>query len=215
MSILVVDDSRDDRMLLKTILEHGGFGDILMADSPFHAFDYLKVRDLTGRPSKIKLILLDLIMPEMDGLETLMRIKKDPNLRDIPVIMVTGNSDIKELEQAFAAGAVDYVTKPFKKIELIARVSSALRLKRELDQRNIHEQELENKNKELEKALAEIKVLRGFIPICASCKKIRDDKGYWSQVEEYITRHSDVKFTHGICPDCMTKLYPEVPRKAG
>ena len=142
-----------------------------------------------------------------------MRIKRDGNLRDIPVIMVTGNSDVKELEQSFVAGAVDYVTKPFKKIELISRVSSALKLEREIDQRKIHEQVLEQKNKELEKALSEIKVLRGFIPICAACKKIRDDKGYWSQVEEYIARHSEAKFTHGICPDCMVRLYPHVPRK--
>jgi len=57
--------------------------------------------------------------------------------------------------------------------------------------------------------LREIKTLRGFLPICASCKKIRDDGGYWSQIEAYISEHSDAKFTHGICPECLKKLYPE------
>jgi hypothetical protein len=61
----------------------------------------------------------------------------------------------------------------------------------------------------LEKALHEIKILRGIIPICTSCKKIRDDEGYWQQVETYITDHSEALFSHGICPDCMEKLYPE------
>ena len=215
MSILVVDDSKDERLLLKNLLESNGFGEVFLAESAERAFKQLIIRDMSGRPPKIKLILLDFIMPDMDGLEVLCRIKKDENLRDIPVIMVTGNTNVKDLEAAFALGASDYVTKPYKKVELIARVSSALRLKREIDQRKIYEKNLENKNKELEKALAEIKVLRGFIPICASCKKIRDDKGYWSQVEEYIARHSEAKFTHGICPDCMVKLYPNFSRKAG
>lgn len=61
----------------------------------------------------------------------------------------------------------------------------------------------------LQDALEKIKVLRGIIPICASCKKIRDDKGYWSQIEKYIKEHSEADFTHGICPDCAKKLYPE------
>ena len=56
---------------------------------------------------------------------------------------------------------------------------------------------------------SEIKQLRGMLPICASCKKIRDDKGYWSQIETYIKKHSEAEFTHGICPECMRKLYPE------
>lgn len=55
----------------------------------------------------------------------------------------------------------------------------------------------------------EVKVLRGFLPICASCKKIRDDKGYWNQIESYIQDHSEAKFSHGICPECANKLYPE------
>ncbi len=63
---------------------------------------------------------------------------------------------------------------------------------------------------ELKQALAEVKVLRGFLPICASCKKIKDDQGYWKQIEEYIALHSEAEFSHGICPDCARKLYPEL-----
>jgi hypothetical protein len=61
---------------------------------------------------------------------------------------------------------------------------------------------------DLQDALANVKSLSGLLPICASCKKIRDDKGYWSQVEGYIQKHSDATFTHGMCPDCLKKLYP-------
>jgi hypothetical protein len=60
---------------------------------------------------------------------------------------------------------------------------------------------------QLEQSLKEIKTLRGFLPICASCKKIRDDKGYWTQLETYISEHSGAEFTHGLCPECVTKLY--------
>ena len=218
INILLVEDNPADVELTLLALKDGKISNLI-----HHVKDGEEAIEFifkTGRYANLKndftlkLILLDFTMPDMDGLEVLCRIKRDENLRDIPVIMVTGNTDVKDLEAAFAAGASDYVTKPYKKVELVARVSSALRLKREIDQRKIYEKNLENKNKELEKALAEIKVLRGFIPICASCKKIRDDKGYWSQVEEYIARHSEAKFTHGICPDCMVKLYPNFSRKA-
>ena len=69
--------------------------------------------------------------------------------------------------------------------------------------------ELERKNKELKEALDTIKTLHGILPICSNCKKIRDDKGSWSQVEEYIGKHSEAQFSHGICPECARKLYPE------
>jgi hypothetical protein len=71
------------------------------------------------------------------------------------------------------------------------------------------EEEKENLIIDLQKALSEVKKLSGFLPICASCKKIRNDKGYWQQVEEYISDHSEALFSHSICPDCMRKLYPE------
>ena len=62
----------------------------------------------------------------------------------------------------------------------------------------------------LQKALSEVKTLRGFLPICSYCKKIRDDKGYWSQIESYIHKHSDAEFSHGICPECAKKYYPDI-----
>jgi hypothetical protein len=71
------------------------------------------------------------------------------------------------------------------------------------------EKESEALIKDLKNALSEVKKLSGLLPICASCKKIRDDKGYWSQVEVYIHDHSDVEFSHSVCPDCMKSLYPE------
>ena len=74
--------------------------------------------------------------------------------------------------------------------------------------------QLEVTNEKLTKALAEVKQLSGFLPICASCKKIRDDKGYWNQIESYISQHSEAKFSHGICPECAKKLYPEFYRNS-
>jgi len=71
------------------------------------------------------------------------------------------------------------------------------------------EEERERLITELQSAIEHIKTLRGIIPICASCKKIRDDKGYWQQVEAYVSRHTEAQFSHGVCPDCMKKLYPE------
>ena len=68
----------------------------------------------------------------------------------------------------------------------------------------------ETMQKEREKALLTVKILSGLLPICASCKKIRDDKGYWNQIESYIKDHSEAEFSHGICPDCAKKLYPDL-----
>ena len=66
---------------------------------------------------------------------------------------------------------------------------------------------------QLQKTLQEVKTLRGFLPICAHCRKIRQDSGYWQQIEVYVQEHTDAKFTHGLCPDCTHKLYPELAGK--
>ncbi len=96
------------------------------------------------------------------------------------------------------------------------RVTGLVGIARDITERKHAEAERERLIKELQEALADIKTLSGLVPICANCKKIRDDKGFWTQVESYIQERSQARFSHGICPDCMKKLYPEfVPKKKG
>ncbi|MGH7236062.1 MAG: response regulator [Nitrospiraceae bacterium] len=210
MSILIVDDSTENLLLLQSILQTGGYKDLLTAESAEQAFKHLGMDDSGGDGTGVDLVLMDIQMPEINGIETCRRIKEVERLRDIPIIMVTAVAQREKLQLAFAAGAMDYINKPVNKIELRTRVGSALKLKQEMDQRKAREQELKKRTQELEQALREVKVLRGFIPICASCKKIRNDRGYWQLVEAYIREHSEAEFSHGICPDCIKKFFPGV-----
>lgn len=210
MSILIVDDSTENLLLLQSILQTGGYKDLLTAESAEQAFKHLGMDDSGGDGASVDLILMDIQMPEINGIETCRRIKEVERHRDIPIIMVTAVAQREKLQLAFAAGAMDYINKPVNKIELRTRVGSALKLKQEMDSRKAREQELKKRTQELEKALKEVKVLRGFIPICASCKKIRNDRGYWQLVEAYIREHSEAEFSHGICPDCIKKFFPGV-----
>ena len=210
MSILIVDDSVDNRMLFKYILENAGYTDVLTAGSAHDAFKVLGMENPSEADSVVDLILMDIMMPEMDGIEACRQIKSVERLRDIPIIMVTARTEEKDIEDAFSVGAMDYITKPLRGIELLVRSRSALSLKKEIDRRKNREQELLNLNRELKNSIETIKTLRGLIPICANCKKIRDDKGYWSQIESYIQKHSEAEFSHGICPECARKLYPEL-----
>ena len=209
MNILVVDDSEDERRLLVEMLAQSGYSNVMKASSAEEAFDLL---GLEGDPLKandpnIDLILMDIIMPGLNGIDTCMKIKASPQFADIPVVMVTGSGEAHILERAFLAGASDYITKPLRSPELLARVASVLTLKKETDKRKAKEIELLRKNEELEKAFKEIKVLQGFLPICSYCKKIRDDAGLWQQMESYIMKHSEASFTHGICETCAKKYF--------
>ena len=209
MTILIVDDSPDQQALLRSILGKAGHADVLSADSAKAA---ARVLNLEGDSAaqNIDLILMDVLMPGQDGVETCRQIKGCAHLEHIPVIMVTAKSDLSNLQDAFAAGAMDFISKPVNSVELLARVSSALLLKQEMDRRKNRELELRRSNEELQKALKEVKVLRGLIPICASCKKIRNDGGFWQQLEEYLGEHSEAEFSHGLCQPCIKKLYPGV-----
>ena len=207
MSILIVDDSPDQQALLRSMLSKAGHVNILSADSAKSAFATLEMETVS---TSVDLILMDVLMPEQDGVEACREIKRQDDLRDIPIIMVTARNDLSNLQAAFAAGAIDYITKPVNQVDLLARVSSALTLKQEMDCRKARELELRRSNDDLQKALKEVKVLRGLIPICASCKKIRNDSGFWQQLEEYLGEHSEAEFSHGLCQPCIKKLYPGV-----
>ncbi len=97
-----------------------------------------------------------------------------------------------------------------KNSELHKAHTDLMEIHRQLEQKNL---ELEILNQNLQQALAEVKTLSGLLPICAHCKKIRDDHGYWNQIESYMARRTDVEFTHGICPECAKIFFPNVKQK--
>lgn len=141
MSILVVDDSSDSRLLVKALLEEKGYSDTILAESAADAMGIL-ISQQADSQNKVDLILMDLVMPEMDGIQACLMFKQDEVLQDIPIIMVTASGEVENLERAFAAGAIDFITKPLKKVELLARVRSVLKMKTEMDQRKARETEL-------------------------------------------------------------------------
>lgn len=209
MAILIVDDSADQQLLLRSILMNAGHSDVVTAESAQTAFSILSL-DAGQDHSSIDLILMDILMPDLNGIDACRLIKQRDHLRDIPIIMVTAKNGPDDLSEAFSAGAMDYISKPVNSVELLARVTSALTLKREMDCRKAREAELRRSNEELQRALKEVKVLRGLIPICASCKNIRTDDGLWTRIEEYLSEHTEVQFSHGLCQSCIKKLYPSV-----
>jgi len=155
MKLLIVDDSSSQRMLLTSLLKVAGYTDLVTAESALAAFEHLGIEAHSQSLSatNIDLIMMDIDMAEMNGIEACQHIKEVESLKDIPIIMVTGRTYAEDLEAAFAAGAIDYITKPPNKVELLARVRSVLKLKSEMDQRKARERELVETNLRLEQAM--------------------------------------------------------------
>jgi phosphoserine phosphatase RsbU/P len=124
------------------MLLSGSYDDVVTAASGLEALKTLDVGSNSDERQPVDIVLLDVVMPEMDGVETCARIRNDPRCADLPIIMVTSRADTDTLTNAFVAGATDHVTKPVNRVELIARVRAALRLKAELDRREAREREL-------------------------------------------------------------------------
>ncbi len=135
MSILIVDDDNDIRTVLSFRLRAEGF-DVEAVDSARVAYARLNSVD------DIDLILLDVLMPGDSGIQACRKIKDNPMTEDIPIVMMSASSDMVHLKEAFEAGAMDYLNKPFNRVELLVRIRSALRLKQAIEQRKMHEKEL-------------------------------------------------------------------------
>ncbi len=159
MSILIIDDSPDDRLRLESILQKEGYGKIYLAGSSEEALKLLGIAGKSDVASDIDIILMDIVMPDIDGIELCRVIKAKKRFGDIPIIMVTVRKNAVDLQAAFDAGAVDFINKPINKIELIIRVYSTLKLKNEMDQRKNHEQELIETTRKLNKANQKLKYL--------------------------------------------------------
>ena len=199
LRVLVVDDEPGIRRLIQTSLRGWGY-EVLAASTGEEALAILEREDAPA------LAILDWTMPGMDGLELCRRVRELPKPLKPYLIFVTARARTQDIVTGLTAGADDYIVKPFQRDELHARVRVGERLL-EL------QATLADRVKELEDALARVKLLHGLLPICSYCKKVRDDRNYWQQVEGYIEEHSEAQFTHGICPDCRAKYVdPELER---
>jgi CheY-like chemotaxis protein len=189
MRILLADDDPDCCLVTSRALRSWGF-EVEIARDGAEALELLRRRDGP------LLAILDWRMPRLDGPDVCRQVRADPALRGKFLILLTGLSGSENLVEGLEAGANDFVTKQFALDELRARVQVGRRVV-EL------QQQLEQRVRDLEGALAQVRRLQGLLPICSYCKRVRDDREYWREVEHYIADHADVRFSHGVCPDCF------------
>ncbi len=191
MKILIAEDDPVSRSFLDVTLVKWGYDVITTCDGN-QAWDAFQ-REMPT------VAILDWMMPGIDGAEVCRRVRAVETTMPAYLIMLTAKSEKQDVVQGLCAGADDYITKPFNRNELHARIKVGLRMA-EL-QKCVADRVLE-----LERALSRVKQLQGLLPICSYCKKVRDDQNYWQQVDSYISKHSEVEFSHGICPGCYDSL---------
>lgn len=195
IKVLVVDDDADIRFATARIVRTAGYH-VLEAAGGKQCMECVEKE----RPD---LVLLDVVLPDADGTALCRQIKTDERLKGTFVVLISGHrvaSD--EQAEGLEGGADGYIARPIANRELLARVNAMVRIL-------TAERERDRLILELREAIEKVKTLSGLLPICAHCKKIRDDKGYWNQVESHLSAHSELQFSHGICPECARKHYPE------
>lgn len=202
MSILIVDDSEEQRELLALILKTAGYRSLLFTESAEEALKRLGIGADPHPSERIDVVLMDLLMPDMDGLEACRRIRSEEQFEHLPVIVVTAKTDGSDLTAAYTAGATDFIRKPVIPAELVARVSMAMTLKEEYDNREERERELDAKTKALGRTVHELKTLRGILCLCAKCKRVKTAGGMWQRLEDYLEENLDAKITNGVCTRC-------------
>ena len=197
MKVLVAEDQPVSRHILTANLRKWGY-DVTAVEDGTQAWEALQAEEAP------QLLILDWLMPGMDGIEICRQIRKSPQRRPNYLILLTARRGQEDKIHGLRSGADDYITKPFNREELRARVQVGRRV---LELQGA----LAQRVRELEEALSRVKTLQGLLPICSYCKKIRNDRNYWQQVEGYISDHSGAQFSHGICPDCYARyVQPEL-----
>lgn len=193
--ILAVDDDPVNLRVLESYLTHEG-SSLVLVD---HGEEALRLL----REQTFDLVLLDVMMPKISGYEVCRELRRTYSLEELPVIFLSALSQSSEVIAGLEQGGNDFLSKPVSKGELLARIRPHLELVK------IHRglEDLVNEK------VSEIKVLQGLLPICASCKKIRDEEGTWNELEAYVHRHSEAEFTHSVCPTCVAELYPEMANR--
>ena len=191
MKILIAEDDPVSRVFLEVTLTKWGYEVISVCDGN-QAWETYQRENPT-------IAILDWMMPGIDGAEVCRRIRAADSNIPTYLIMLTAKSEKQDVVAGLCAGADDYITKPFNRHELHARIKVGIRIA-EL-QKTVADRVVQ-----LELALSRVKQLQGLLPICSYCKKVRDDQNYWQQVDSYISKHSEVAFSHGICPDCFDRL---------
>jgi len=199
MRILIADDEPTSRRMLQRMLEKWGH-EVLTAEDGELAWGIMQ------QEVPPDLVIMDWMMPGLDGTEICQKIRSSDLIKGAYVIMLSIRSDEEDVIEGLSAGADDYVKKPYSPAELRARIQVGERV---LKLRG----DLENRVGELEEALSKIQTLEGILPICSYCKRIRNDREYWEQVESYLSEHIGATFTHGICPECYDSyVKPSIER---
>lgn len=192
MTVLVADDLDVNRKLLRSLLTVDGY-DVIEASN---GVDALRILQAATGPM---VGLIDWEMPQMEGIEVCRQTRALPSPPPLYLILLTVRDSKQDIVAGLQGGANDYITKPFDKTELLARVGIGKQMVQ-------LQQALTERVAELKEALLNVKQLGGLLPICSYCKKIRDDQNYWQQVEAYVGKHSDAKFSHSICPQCYEDI---------
>ena len=196
MRVLLVDDDEDDYLITRDLLAE--------VEGQEYELEWVSSYEVALKSiacNKHDVYFLDYRLGGRNGLELL----KEAAIVGCkgPMILLTGQGDRDVDVEATRAGALDYLVKGRIDADVLERsIRYAI-------ERNRVERRLENIVIELEEALTKVKTLSGLLPMCSSCKRIRDDWGYWNQLESYVSNHSEAELSHSICPECYRQLYPE------
>jgi DNA-binding response OmpR family regulator len=201
MRVLIADDEPISRLMLEGLLKKWGY-EVEVSTNGHQALAALR------QENPPEMAILDWMMPEVDGVEVCRIVRQTPAAERVYILLLTARGGKQDIVEGLEAGADDYLSKPYDRAELRARLSVGARIV-ELQQK------LSAQVNELEDALSQVKQLQGILPICSHCKKIRNDQDYWQQVDSYISAHTEVKFSHGVCPSCYEAIIqPELDRFA-